>query len=55
MMAGGIPNVAAMLTTDSQVQDQGASTKDSFSNSETDMNRSKRRMQQRLGTDKDKK
>jgi hypothetical protein len=56
MMAGGIPNVAAMLTPDNQVQDQGVvSTKDSFSNSETDMNRSKRRMQQRLGTDKDKK
>lgn len=56
VMAGGIPNVASMLTPDSQVQDQGvASNKDSFSNSETDMNRSKRRMQQRLGTDKDKK
>lgn len=54
-MAGGIPNVASMLSSESQVQDQGISTKDSFSNSETDMNRSKRRMKQRLGTDKDKK
>ena len=54
-IAGGIPNVASMLSSESQVQDQGISTKDSFSNSETDMNRSKRRMKQRLGTDKDKK
>lgn len=50
--SGGVPNIASILQTPSQMQDQGSS---SFDSSAGDMNRSARRMKQRLGQDKDKK
>lgn len=49
--AVGVPRMAAAPES-SQVEDQGMA---SFDSTVTDMNRSTRRMKQRLGTDKDKK
>jgi hypothetical protein len=50
--SGGVPNIASILQTPTQMQDQGAA---SFDSAAGDMNRSARRMKQRLGQDKDKK